>query len=184
MACKVKLFTMEFQDWNISWPNFLFDTTTNRLPVKFRLELEEGSEKSECYITQWKKGQVEDSGQVRTFPFWVRDAVGNDWWNGDDWNGGDGSWSWFGNDVATFRDEPGFNSIARKAFPVYWGGIARAGFFEFRTVVSAKADGVNPVTEVASLYWGMLISVRSPDKGGFYLNGSRFHRFSPFTAGD
>jgi hypothetical protein len=184
MACKVKLFTMEFLDWNLSWPNFLFDTTTIRLPVRFRLELEEGSSKSDCIITQYKRGRVEDSDQVKTFSDWVVDAGSytNSWWNGSDWYGGDGSWSWFGNDVAKFEDEPGFNNIERKAFPVYWGGVARAGFFEFRTVVSAAADGVNPVTEVASLYWGMLVSVRSPDKGGFYLSGSRFERFSPFTA--
>jgi hypothetical protein len=181
MACKVKLFTMEFREWNISWPNFLFNWTTIRLPVKFRLELEEGSTKSDCYITQWKRGRVEESSKVESFATWVRDSGMNDWWNGSEWNGGNGSWSWFGNDVATFEDEPGFPKLKREAFPVYYGGIARAGFFEFRTVVYAAADGVNPVTEVASLYWGMLINVRSPDKGGFYLSGSQFDRFSPFT---
>jgi hypothetical protein len=171
MACKVKSFTMKFGEWNISWPGFWSNKSTIRLPVKFRLELQEGSSKSDCYITQWKRGRTEEGGDVDNFATWVRDDSGtNYWWNGSEWYGGNGSWSWFGNDVAKFEDEPGFNDLEKNAFPVYWGGVARAGFFEFRTVVYAAADGGNPVTEVASLYWGMLINVRSPERGGITLN--------------
>jgi hypothetical protein len=171
MACKVKKFDLKFGDWDLSWPSFWSDTTTIRLPVSFKLELEDGSPKSDCYITQYKKGRVEMNGKsTDSFTEWTVDASTSYWWNGTDWNGGDGDWSWFGNDVAKFKDKPGFNSIERSAFPVYWGGVARAGYFEFKTVVLAAADGVNPVTEVASLYWGILINVRSPDRGGFMLN--------------
>jgi hypothetical protein len=88
MACKVKLFTMEFREWNISWPNFWSNSTTIRLPVKFRLELEEGSKKSDCYISQWKKGRVEESGKVESFSIWTQDGGMNDWWSGSEWNGG------------------------------------------------------------------------------------------------
>jgi hypothetical protein len=169
MACELKSFTMEFDDWNQSWPLFWSDKTTLRLPVRFRLEIEEGSKKSDCYITQFKKGRVEMAGKVESWPEWIEDSGRSAWWNGSEWNGGDGSWSWFGNDVAKFEDEPGFNDIKKSDFPVYWGGVARAGFFEFRTVVYAAADGDNPKKEVASLIWGMLINVRSPERGGFLL---------------
>ena len=160
---------MEFGEWDISWPGFWSNKSTIRLPVKFRLELQEGSSKSNCLITQFKKGRTEEGGDVDNFTTWTRDDSGTHWWNGSDWYGGDGSWSWFGTDVARFEDEPGFRGIEKSAFPVYWGGVARAGYFEFRTVVYAAADGVNPVTEVASLNWGMLINVRSPERGGITL---------------
>jgi hypothetical protein len=164
---------MKFLDWNLSWPSSWSDTTTIRLPVRFRLELEEGSKKADCLIDQYKKGQVEMGGTVSdSFPSWVEDSGTKMWWNGSDWNGGDGSWSWFGNDVATFEDEPGFRDIKKKDFPAYWGGIARAGFFEFKTVVYAAADGFHPMTEVASLTWGILINVRSPERGGFILKNA------------
>ena len=163
---------MEFGDWVISWPNLFSSKTTIQLPVKFRLVLEEGSSKSNCSITQFKKGRTEQGGDVDTFTTWTRDDSGTHWWNGSDWYGGDGSWDWFGNDAATFKDKPGFQDIPKSAFPVYWGGVARGGFFEFRTVVYAAADGVNPMTEVASLHWGMMINVRSPARGGITLTNA------------
>src|SRR5262249_15347881 len=114
MACKVKSFTMKFLDWDLSWPTFWSDTKTISLPVRFRWELEEGSKKSNCEITQYKRGRVEMRGkEPDSFPSWVEDSGIMAWWNGSEWNGGNGSWSWFGNDVATFEDEPGFRDIKK-----------------------------------------------------------------------
>lgn len=165
-TCKVKSFTLTFGDWNLSWPGYFSKTTTIRLPVKFQLELDEGSTKSDCLIGQLRRGRVEMYGRVSDdFVGWAKDGgVGQPyWWDGSDWYGGDGDWSWFG-EKATFRDETGFNKVELAAYPLYWGGVARAGYFEYKTYVKDRASG----TILKELLWGILINVRSPDKGGLY----------------
>jgi hypothetical protein len=169
-TCKVKSFKMSYQDWNVSWPGIIFKSTTIRLPVNFELELDEGCTKADCEIGQKKRGRVEMYGSVsEEFTSWTWDgAIGNPhWWDGDKWNGGKGSWSLFG-EKASFADEPGFNSVELKAYPLYWGGVARAGHFEFETVVIDK----DSQTVVQSLKWGLLINVLSPQRGGITITQS------------
>jgi hypothetical protein len=165
-TCKVKSFTMTFGQWNLSWPGRLWKTTTIRLPVKFTLVLDEGSTKSDCLIRQLLRGRVEMHGRVSDdFVAWTADGgLGQPyWWDGSHWYGGDGDWSWL-EEKATFRDETGFNGVELAAYPLYWGGVARAGHFQYKTYVKDKASGV----VLKELTWGMLINVRSPDKGGLY----------------
>lgn len=169
--CKLKSFTMRFGTRNISWPGRFFKTTTIRFPVEFRLELEEGCTRADCLIGQYRKGRVEMSGRVsEEFLDWSGDSdVGKPhWWDGSNWYGGNGDWSWFG-EKATFEDEPGFNNVDQAAFPLYWGGPVRAGYFEFRTYVKDKASG----TTLKELQWGILISVQSPEKGGHHTTSCK-----------
>lgn len=63
-TCKVKSFSMSFGNWNTSLPGIFSKTTTIRLPVKFKLVLDEGCTKADCIIGQYMRGRVERGGRV------------------------------------------------------------------------------------------------------------------------
>ncbi|NER80952.1 MAG: hypothetical protein F6K42_15555 [Leptolyngbya sp. SIO1D8] len=168
---KVKKFGMKFGKWNTSWPGYIQQTATIRLPVNFELELAEGSSKEDCVIGQEKKGLVTYGKTVEWFPIWKSDSGfgWRDWWDGKKWNVAWGSWgSLWGTREASFADEPGFNKVHKNEFPIYWGGTGRKGYFKFRTYVK---EGHTLGRTVKELNWGMLIdySAADPQKGVHYF---------------
>lgn len=167
-TCKVKSFMMTFENWHFSPPSGSSNDTSIYLPVSFKLELDKGCTKSDCYIGQYKKGMAVSRGKTDTFTSWVDDASYSHpfWWDGKNWYGGEGSWSYIG-EVATFADEPGFHGEKWDAYPLYYGGVARVGFFSFRTYVQDRASKAI----VKELSWSLLIDYRSPPKGPFFANG-------------
>lgn len=167
---KVKRFGMTFSKWNTSWPGLLSNTATIRLPVKFQLELEDGYSKEDCLIGQVKAGMVSHGATKDVFPRWTADgAIGHrDWWDGENWHGGFGSWGLIWDREADFKDQPGFESLDKSEFPAYWGGARRKGHFEFKTYVKENNSGRKTIKE---LKWGMLIdySAADPEKGVNYF---------------
>jgi hypothetical protein len=153
---------MHFEAWDISWPWFeeRFSDTTIQLPVKFVLQLEKGNSRRDCRIYQQKKGFTKHACESTGDEFSAFVNDGPTWWNGKDWNGGQGSWSWFGADGAKFKDKAGFPGVPKSCYPIYWGGVGRTGNFEFRTIV-ADING----TPVKILEWGMLIDYSKPKVG-------------------
>jgi hypothetical protein len=165
LRCKVKSFSLEVGGWNLSTPGRIFKSTTIRLPVNFMLELEEGSTKHDCRITQYMRGETKTATTHKVYSDWEEDApIGADWWNGDKWEAGGGSWAWF-SETATFRDEPGFKSVPIAEYPLYWGGVGRKGHFEFMTMVFDK----NSHSLVGVLRWGILIDYSKPNVGHQYF---------------
>ena len=167
VACRVKRFQVSFEPWNISWPGWISDSTTIRLPVKFELALEDPSTRADCFIKQYKKGRVERGGKLDDeFPGWEADGEpGNySWWDGTYWNAADGSWSWF-SETASFRDEPGFNEVAKSDYPLYWCGVGHKGHFEFETHVCDVATW----RTIRKVKWGLLIDFSAPRMGRHYF---------------
>jgi hypothetical protein len=170
-VCRVKSFTMSFGSWDISWPwsEYVFTTTTIQLPVTFHLVLEEGCSRADCVIDQMKRGRCWCGGPKGEFSIWTEDSssLHNGWWDGTNWHGGDGSWSWFGGTIvdkcesATFHDKPGFYRAERTAYPLYLGGPGGVGHFDFQTYVK---DRVTKAI-IAQLTWGLLIDYSAPEKG-------------------
>jgi hypothetical protein len=160
-ACKVDHFSLKFGKWDVSWPWSETGKTTIALPVKFRLELAEGSKKSDCIISQDKKGYVPRPSPPDEFASWTGDSPAGGWWTGSEWQAGNGSWDWFGKDAADFGDEPGFHGAEHYSYPLYWGGVGSKGHFEFRTYV----NDIKTNTKVRELKWGMLIDYSAPKVG-------------------
>lgn len=169
--CRVKRFGMTFDAWNVSWPWTKTGNTTIRLPVDFAIELEPGSKRGDCRIGQEKRGRVEHGGTPSEFSSWTSDSgLGFvDWWDGERWKAGLGSWEWNPNDwfneAASFEDEPGFNSVPRSDYPLYWGGVGRKGHFEFRTYIKDKRTSAT----IRTLTWGMLMDYSAPKSGRRYF---------------
>jgi hypothetical protein len=155
--CKVKSFTKKFGNWDISWPAFYGSSTTIRLPIKFTLELAEGSSKADCHIYQQKKGLTSTKCEKEDeSPNFEKD--GPTWWDGKDWRGG-GAAGWSGT-TATFEDKPGFYRVKKDCYPLYWGGAGHQGNFEFQTKVANISE-----TLVGTLHWGMLIDYPEAERG-------------------
>jgi hypothetical protein len=162
VACKVKHFKIAFQPWSVSWPSFLGASTTVQLPVEFTLELEAGSDRSQCCIRQDKRGRVQaGAGAFEDFVgFTVDGEIGRpDWWDGSSWYGGDGGWDWF-DEVAVFTDKPGFDSDPAGC-PLFYGGVGRRGHFQFRTFFYDADTGYT----LRSIQWGLLIEFTAPKAG-------------------
>lgn len=166
-----------------------------RLPVAFSLELDSNVNSADCLIGQEKRGLVErlqfsetsrsaPPKLIRTeFNTWYPDGKPHQpyWRDGANWTAGSGSWALFSlNEFASFYDEPGFtrpgsvpsslaltqsSGIDAQSFPIYYGGVGRAGHFEFHTFVKDKASG----DIVRDLTWGMLIDYSSPNSGSHYF---------------
>lgn len=169
--CRVKSFKAKLGPWSISWPGTFFKTTTLYLPIKFNLELEEGCDESQCCIRQEKRGRVETNHYVapehENFVWTADGEIGHlDWWDGQAWYGGNGSWdwNWGGPSIASFSDEPGFHSES-DPYPLYYGGAGRRGHFEFRTYVYDAGSGYT----LRSIKWGLLIDLSAPNRGRYYF---------------
>ena len=137
--CRVKSFTATWSNWDISWPWTRWGSSTIRLPVEFRLELEEDSLKADCMVGQMKRGRSEIAGNA-----------GNDVWVDFEPDGEPGAWHWWDGEklslvgfgewdragrVATFKDKPGFNKIGAGQSLYMGAARGRTGYFDFKTIV-------------------------------------------------
>lgn len=171
--CRIKSFRASWSAWNISWPltNSSWSSSTIQLPVKFRLELEPGSSKSDCVVGQRKRGQSAIGGNAGSdiWPDWVGDSEwGSGWWWSGDTFAGAGKGEWESANVANFEDAPGFYK-AGAGQSLYMGAAAgRTGYFDFKTFVKDKATDKT----LAEINWSMRIDVPTPGKGGFWWSFS------------
>jgi hypothetical protein len=163
---KVKSFRATWSDWDISWRWTQGGKSTVRLPVSFRLELEQGSSKNDCMVGQFKRGLMSDADSTDKFPNWTIDGPVGDayWWNGDSMStAGFGEWDGL---VATFKDKPGFNGAKGALLMASCEGDA--GYFEWSTKVVAR----NGYTVLAEILWWMRIDVPNPGSGGHWWSYS------------
>lgn len=173
--CRVKSFRATWSDWRIRWGTPFMACgpapSTIQLPVRFRLELEEGCSKGDCVVGQLRRGRSEigNSG-AEIFETFVADgAIGERYW----WDGtrlsrsGRGEWDGAGR-VATFEDAPGF--FEAPAGKSLYMGAARGsdGYFDFKTFVKDRASD----KVVREINWSMRIDVPHPGKGGFWWSFS------------
>ena len=136
-ACRVKIFKMKVDPWRRQWP----DSSGYygiQLPVSFELELDSGSERSDCLIGQTRTGQRESfkprmSGII---PLGVRPSVDHFngtpdappgqtyWWDGATTHAGNVDWriTLLGllNEKATFEDAPGWAIVGSLASAIAW----------------------------------------------------------------
>ncbi len=172
--CRIRSFSARWWSWDISWSW----SSTIQLPVTFRLELEEGSSKSNCIVGQLKRGRSAIGGVVGNdvWPDWVGDSEWGSgwWWTGEKFaSAGRGEWetvgcSRGGERVATFSDAPGFFK-APKGQSLYMGAaVGDGGYFDFKTFVNDKATNKT----VAEINWSMMINVPVPGKGGTWWSFS------------
>jgi hypothetical protein len=159
--CDVSNFYVQFDDWDVSWPDWTGSSTTIRLPANFTIELS-GCKKEDCRIGQRRKGETTNGGSTDRWTDWAPDGADGlgTWWNGGKWVGGDGDWNW-GGTKATFHDKPGFRRVPPSDYPLYWGGVSRPGCFQFETYVADRVTG----KDVDTLRWGMEIDHPKPHEG-------------------
>ena len=170
--CRVDVFKLSVEPWNVSWPYTQSGSTDVYLPVEFELKLGDGSTREDCLIEQLKKGRTEGGG-TEEFSSWTVDAdvglSGRYWWDGTNWQV-PGSWdsTFFGlfNERATFRDEPGFHDAPASFYPLVWSGPGGKGQFRFRTRVLDRATG-NPVRELS---WGLSMNHPKPRVGRHFFS--------------
>ena len=169
--CKIKSFRATWGGWDISWPAFYGNNSTIRLPVKFRLELDDSCSRSDCIVGQEKTGRVEIGGSAGAdvFPTWTADGeIGaRYWWDGDKLSNA-GKGEWISERVATFEDKPGFYKVPGNLSLYYGAAVARSGYFDYRTFVMDRATG----TVVKMINWSMRIDVPTPGKGGSWWSFS------------
>jgi hypothetical protein len=163
--CKIKSFRAMWSNWDISWPSGWGNNSTIRLPVTFRLELDDSCSKSDCIVGQLKRGKAAIGGYAGSdvWPTWTGDGeIGRPyWWDGERLsNAGMGDWSWGGN-VATFKDKPGFYKVPGGS-SLYFGDVGGSGYFDFQTFVKDRATGA----VVKAINWSMRIDVPTPGSGG------------------
>ncbi len=164
--CRAKSFTATWSNWDISWPWTRWGSSTIRLPVKFRLELEEGSSKADCMVGQMKRGRSEIAGNA-----------GNDVWNDFVPDGEPGAWHWWDGEklspvgfgewdragrVATFEDKPGFYKVAAGQSLYMGAARGRTGYFDFKTFIQDRTT----LKIIQEINWSMRIDVPTPGTGG------------------
>lgn len=170
--CKVRSFTAAWSAWEISWPLIKYGSSTIRLPVKFKLELEDGSSKADCVVGQEKRGRSEIAGHAGddVWDHFVPDGeIGaRYWWDGEKLSlAGFGEWDSSGK-VATFKDSPGFYKVPAGQSLFMGAALGRGGYFDFKTFVKNRAtDKI-----IREINWSMRIDVPTPGKGGFWWSFS------------
>lgn len=172
--CKIKSFRASWSHWDISWPGGGCGggSSTIRLPVKFTLELSEGSTKADCMFGQVKRGRSEImkfAGEDVWDNFETDSEPGSPyWWDGTKLaSAGYGDWNRAGT-VATFEDSPGFYQVPAGRSLYMGAAKGRTGYFDFKTFVKDQASG----KIIQEINWSMRIDVETPGKGGFWWSFS------------